>query len=43
VILPVIPDAPEIAPVKSPVADIDWTVPPGSWSPNTEGWPLEGE
>ena len=43
VILPVIPDAPEIAPVRAPIADIDWTLPPGSWSPNIEGWPLEGE
>ena len=41
--LPVIPDAPEIAPVKSPIADIDWPLTPGSWMPNTDGWPLEGE
>jgi predicted acyl esterase len=42
-LLPVIPDAPEIAPVKSPVSDIDWPLTPGSWSPNTDGWPLTGE
>jgi predicted acyl esterase len=43
VLLPVIPDAPELAPVKAPVAEIDWPLVPGSWSPNTDGWPLEGE
>ena len=42
-LLPVIPDAPEIAPVQSPVADIDWPLAPGSWSPNTDGWPLTGD
>jgi predicted acyl esterase len=39
-LLPVIPDAPEIAPVKSPVVDINWPLTPGAWSPNTDGWPL---
>ena len=42
-LLPVVPDAPEIAPVKSPVADINWPAPPGSWLPHTDGWPLTGE
>lgn len=42
-LLPVVPDAPEIKPVASPVADIDWPLMPGSWSPNTDGWPLTGE
>ena len=41
-LLPVIPAAPEIAPVKPPVADINWPLTPGSWSPNTDGWPLTG-
>ncbi len=42
-VLPVIPDAPEIRPVESPVADINWPVAPGSWMANTEGWPLTGD
>ena len=42
-LLPVIPDAPEIAPVASPVADINWPLTPGSWAPNTDGWPLTGD
>jgi predicted acyl esterase len=42
-LLPAIPDAPEIAPVDSPVADIDWPLMPGAWSPNTDGWPLTGD
>ena len=42
-VLPVIPDAPEIRPVSSPVADINWPMPPGSWMPNTDGWPLTGD
>jgi predicted acyl esterase len=42
-VLPVIPDAPEIAPVRAPIAEIDWPLVPGSWAPNTDGWPLEGE
>ena len=42
-LLPVIPDAPEIKPVSAPVADINWPMPPGSWLPNTDGWPLTGD
>jgi uncharacterized protein len=42
-VLPVIPDAPEIAVVQPPVADIDWPLVPGSWMPNTEGFPLTGD
>ncbi|NQU68976.1 MAG: CocE/NonD family hydrolase [Rhodospirillales bacterium] len=42
-LLPVIPDAPEIAPVQPPVSEIDWPLLPGSWSPNTDGWPLVGD
>src|SRR6185437_13317333 len=33
-LLPVVPNAPEIAPVKPPLAEIDWPLTPGSWSPN---------
>ena len=39
-LLPVIPDAPEIAPVTAPVRDIDWPAPAASWVADTEGWPL---
>ena len=42
-LLPVIPEIPESKPVTPPVADIDWPLMPGSWSPNTDGWPLTGE
>ena len=42
-LLPVIPDAPEIKPVAPPLADINWPLAPGAWMPNTEGWPLTGE
>ena len=42
-LLPVIPDAPEIEPVQPPVSEIDWPLLPGSWSPNTDGWPLVGD
>ncbi|MSQ51647.1 MAG: CocE/NonD family hydrolase [Betaproteobacteria bacterium] len=41
--LPLVPDAPEIKPVAPPVADINWPMPPGSWLPNTDGWPLTGD
>jgi predicted acyl esterase len=41
--LPVIPDAPEIRAVRPPVSDINWPLVPGSWLPHTEGWPLAGE
>src|SRR3989304_1640287 len=30
-LLPVVPDAPEIAPVRPPVSEIDWPVVPGLW------------
>jgi hypothetical protein len=39
-VLPVVPDAPEIRPVAAPVSEIDWPLVPGSWMPNTDGWPL---
>ena len=42
-LLPVIPDAPEIRPVKPPLSEIDWPMVQGSWMPNTEGWPLRDE
>lgn len=42
-LLPVIPDAPEIKPVAPPLSDINWPLAPGSWMPNTEGWPLTGD
>jgi len=42
-LLPVVPDAPEIALVKPPVSDIDWPVVPGFWMADTEGWPLRDE
>ena len=42
-LLPVIPDAPEIKPVEAPVADIEWPLSPGNWMPDTDGWPLTDE
>lgn len=42
-VLPVIADAPELRPVAPPVSEINWPLVPGSWAPNTDGWPLEGE
>jgi len=39
----VIPEAPELRPVAPPVSEINWPLVPGSWAPNTDGWPLEGE
>jgi predicted acyl esterase len=42
-LLPVIPDAPEIRPVGPPVSEIEWPLIPGSWLPNTDGWPLQGD
>jgi hypothetical protein len=39
-ILPVIPDAPEIRSVKPPLSEINWPMVPGNWMPNTNGWPL---
>jgi len=42
-LLPVIPDAPEIRPVEPPVSEIEWPLIPGNWLPNTDGWPLQGD
>ena len=42
-LLPVVPDAPEIAPVSPPVSEINWPVTPGFWMADTEGWPLRDE
>ena len=42
-VLPVIPDAPEIRAVESPVSDINWPLVPGSWMPDTKGWPLRDQ
>jgi predicted acyl esterase len=39
-LLPVVPDAPEIKPVQPPVSEIKWPLVPGAWMPNTDGWPL---
>jgi predicted acyl esterase len=39
-LLPLIPDTPEIRPVEPPLSDIDWPLVPGSWMPNTDGFPL---
>ena len=39
-LLPVIPDAPEIAPVTSPLSEIGWPVVPGMWRADTDDWPL---
>ena len=39
-LLPVIPDAPEIAAVAPPVADIGWLSTADQWVADTEGWPL---
>jgi len=39
-LLPVVPDAPEIRAVGAPIVDIDWKVVPGQWRADTEGWPL---
>ena len=40
-LLPVVPDAPEIVPVGKPVSDIVWPMVAASWMPNTDGWPLK--
>jgi hypothetical protein len=42
-ILPVIPDAPEIRSVEPPLSEINWPMVPGNWMPNTDGWPLHDE
>jgi len=39
-LLPVIPDADEIAPIPPALAEIDWPLVPGAWMPNTDGHPL---
>lgn len=43
ILLPIIPDAPPIIPVSPPLAEIDWPLVPGSWMPDTQGWPLTDE
>jgi len=40
-LLPVIPDAPEIKKIEPPIANIHWPLIAASWMPNTEGWPLK--
>jgi len=42
-LLPVVPDAPEIQPVKPPLSEIDWPPTPGFWLADTDGWPLRGD
>jgi uncharacterized protein len=42
-LLPVVPDAPEIQPVKPPLSEIDWPPTPGFWMAHTDGWPLRGD
>jgi uncharacterized protein len=42
-LLPVVPDAPEIEPVKPPLSEIDWPPTPGFWMADTDGWPLRGD
>jgi predicted acyl esterase len=42
-VLPVIPDAPEIRPVTPPLSEVNWPFVPATWSPNTDGFPLVGE
>jgi hypothetical protein len=42
-LVPVIPDAPEIRAVGPPLSDIDWPLIPGYWMADTDGWPLRGE
>jgi predicted acyl esterase len=39
-LLPVIPDAPIIKPVETPVSQITWSLTPGIWWPDLSGWPL---
>jgi uncharacterized protein len=39
-LVPVIPDAPELRPVEPPLRDIDWPAPPGMWLPHTDEFPL---
>ena len=41
--LPVIPDAPEVRAVQPPLSEIDWPLVPGNWLPHTDGWPLRPE
>ena len=41
-LIPVIPDAPEIAPVTAPLKDIDWPAPPGMWMAHSNEFPLRG-
>jgi len=39
-VLPMIPDAPEIRPVVPPLSEVNWPLVPGSCAPDTQGWPL---
>ena len=39
-LLPVVPDAPIIKPVKPPLSQVTWPLTPGVWWPETTGWPL---
>ena len=39
-LIPVVPDAPEIQPVGAPIAGIEWPMVPGFWMPDTKGFPL---
>jgi len=39
-LVPVIPDAPELRPVEPPLSEIDWPAPPGMWLPHTNEFPL---
>jgi len=41
--LPVIPDAPIIKEVRPPLSNVKWTLTPGTFRPNTKGWPLLSE
>lgn len=42
-LLPVVPDAPEIKPVTPPLSDVDWPMLDGHWWPVPTGWPLLAE
>jgi hypothetical protein len=39
-LLPTVPDAPEIRPVEPPLAEVDWPLVGGSWLPHTNEFPL---
>jgi predicted acyl esterase len=40
-LLPVVPDAPEICPVGAPIANIQWPLVAASWMADTDDWPLQ--